>query len=87
MRQHTQPSLPDQPKSLPVNVGVRLKPLVLGAHRQRQLPEYTLRDRRTRVGFERGRYLAYAPSGTRGSPEKGDVNTYIGRWFSQHLAR
>ena len=28
-----------------------------------------------------------ASSGTRGSPEERDVNTYIGRWFGQHLAR
>ncbi len=28
-----------------------------------------------------------ASYGTRGSPEERDVNTYIGRWFGQHLAR
>jgi len=28
-----------------------------------------------------------ASYGTRGSPEERDVNTYIGRWFAQHLAR
>jgi len=28
-----------------------------------------------------------ASYGTRGSPEEVDVNTYIGQWFAQHLAR
>jgi acetyl esterase/lipase len=28
-----------------------------------------------------------ASYGTRGSPEEVDVNTYIGRWFDQHLSK
>jgi monoterpene epsilon-lactone hydrolase len=48
--------------------------------------------RLVRQGVNAGLYVMEggwhaASYGTRGSPEEVDVNTYIGRWFGQHLAR